>query len=350
MAIVESEVGGRKASERFGFGRARVGRASEWLGRRRCRSERKRESWPDRDPDSASDPVSAPRPREYWAHGPSPGLTTRPHHGGEFGWSDPARKRSWWQCGREAEGDVDYSGVGLLEGRGEQAVQGRGEEGSGDLSRDREIVRWVSRLGAVSVQQIGRRFQLGRSVSYEQVRRLVRFGLLERTQTGIGDPTLISATRDGITYVGLGLRRPTIRLGEVDHWLTCADVAIELEDLYGAGQVVTERELRFEEALAGRPIASAKMGETVNGYPRLHRPDLAIKGRGGYTVYEVELTPKSRHRLQAILRAWRWAKNVERCVYVVPPSSPTQQVVHDAIHRVRAEDEVCVLELGRPLR
>jgi transposase len=87
------------------------------------------------------------------------------------------------------------------------------------LNREREIVRWVSRLGAVSVEQIGRRFGVGRSVAYEQVRRLVKFGLLERTQTAIGDPTLISATREGITYAGLGLKRPTIRLGEVDHWL-----------------------------------------------------------------------------------------------------------------------------------
>jgi DNA-binding Lrp family transcriptional regulator len=219
-----------------------------------------------------------------------------------------------------------------------------------DLNRDREIVRWVSRLGAVSVEQIGRRFGVGRSVAYELVRRLVKFGLLERTQTGIGDPTLISPTRDGITYAGLGLRRPTIRLGEVDHWLTVADVAIELEDLHGARQVITERELRFEEGLAGRAIASAEMGETLDGRPRLHRPDLAVSVDGGYVVYEVELTPKSRSRMKAILRGWSWARNVVRCYYVVPPSSPTQKVVSQAIRRVYAEDEVRVLELGRPLR
>jgi len=186
------------------------------------------------------------------------------------------------------------------------------------LNREREIVRWVSRLGAVSVEQIGRRFGVGRSVAYEQVRRLVKFGLLERTQTAIGDPTLISATREGITYAGLGLKRPTIRLGEVDHWLACADVAIELEDRYGAAQVLTELELRFEEMLAGEPIASAELGDTLDGRPRLHRPDLVVKGEDGFTVYEIELTPKSRWRLEAILRAWRRAYNVERCVYLCP--------------------------------
>ena len=218
------------------------------------------------------------------------------------------------------------------------------------MSREREIVCWVARLGAVSVEQIGRRFEVGRSVAYEQVRRLIGYGLLERTQTGIGDPTLISASREGITYAGLGLRRPAIRLGEVDHWLTVADVAIELEDLHGPAQLMTERELRFEEALAGRPIASGTLGETLNGHRRLHRPDLVVRVQGGFVVYEVELTPKSRSRLKAILRAWRWADNVVGCFYVVPPSTPTQQVVNDAIRRVSAEDEVRVLELGRPLR
>ena len=66
-----------------------------------------------------------------------------------------------------------------------------------EMSREREIVSWVARVGAVSVDQIGRRFEVGRSVAYEQVRRLVEYGLLERTQTAIGDPTLISATRRG---------------------------------------------------------------------------------------------------------------------------------------------------------
>ena len=56
-----------------------------------------------------------------------------------------------------------------------------------DLNRDREIVRWVSRLGAVSVEQIGRRFHVGRSVAYELVWRLGAGGLLERTKTLAGD-------------------------------------------------------------------------------------------------------------------------------------------------------------------
>ena len=245
---------------------------------------------------------------------------------------------------------MDYFGIGLLEGHEIQGVQGRGNEEGIDLSREREIVTWVGRLGAVSVEQIGRRFGVGRSVAYEQVRRLVGAGLLERTQTLSGDPTLISATRDGITYAGLGLRAAAIRIGEVEHWLACADVAIELEDLHGPERVLTERELRQREAITGRPFASAKLGQTVHGYWRRHWPDLAVIEDDGITVYEVELTPKSRRRLEAILRAWRRARHVKRCVYMCPPSTPTQRVVHAAVRKVRAEDEVRVVELRREAR
>ncbi len=218
---------------------------------------------------------------------------------------------------------------------------------SGKSSREREIVSWVARLGAVSVEQIGRRFEIGRSVAYEQVKRLIEFGLLERTQTAIGDPTLISATRGGITYAGLGLKRPAIRIGEVDHWLTTADVAIDLERRFGADRLLTERALRFDAKLTGRPTGAGKLGETLNGYARLHWPDLAVRTDEGLVVYEVELTPKSQKRLEAIVRAWRRAREIERCVYLCPPSSPTQQVVHQAIRATCSEERVRVAELRR---
>ena len=223
----------------------------------------------------------------------------------------------------------------------ELSLAERGE--GGRVRREREIVRWVARLGAVSVGHIGSRFGVGRSVAYEVVRRLVRAGLLERTQTLVGDPTLISATAAGISYAGLGLAPPTIRIGEVDHWLACADVAIELERRHGAPSVLTDRELRFQEQLTGRPIASAKLGETRNGYWRLHYPDLVVVDGDCRTAYEVELTPKSQRRLETILRAWRRARHVERCVYLCP-AGPTQRAVENAIRRMRAEERVQMVE------
>ena len=74
----------------------------------------------------------------------------------------------------------------------------------GRVRREREIVRWVARLGAVSVGQIGSRFGVGRSVAYGLVRRLVCGGSdWNGRRRFAGDPTLIS-TSDGRDR----LRRP----------------------------------------------------------------------------------------------------------------------------------------------
>ena len=334
MLIVESEVeAGVNGSELVGLRRARVGRDGV--------------PGPDRAPDFSPELDSVPRPHGHGPQGPSPGLTPHTHDGGVRGGSDPATKRSWWRCGRKKKVSVDFRTLQLFKALGSDGSGSEEERRARKMSREREIVSWVARLGAVSVEQIARRFGVGRSVAYEQVRRLVELGLTERTQTAIGDPTLISATKDGITYAGLGLRPPTIRIGEVDHWLTCADVAISLEQRYGAERLVTERELRFDAQLYGKPVGAAKLGETLNGYWRLHWPGLAVRTEEGLVVYEVELTPKAKRRLEKIVRAWKRSREIERCVYLCLPSSPTQQVVHAAVRKVCAEDRVRVAELRR---
>ena len=62
------------------------------------------------------------------------------------------------------------------------------------------------------------------------------------------------------------------------------------------------------------------------------------------TAYEVELTPKSQRRLETIVRGWRRARHVERCVYLCRVG-PTQQAVERAIKRARAEQRVHVMDL-----
>jgi hypothetical protein len=175
---------------------------------------------------------------------------------------------------------------------------------------------------------------------------LINAGLLERIGTLPGDPSLITATSDGLSYAGLSLSPARIRIGELDHWLTCADVAIELERRFGAERVIAERELRLDESLSRRPIASAKLGETVNGYWRLHYPDLVVTVGERATVYEIELTAKSRKRLDAIIKAWRRARHVERCVYLCAPGAAHEAVL-GAIRRVGAGERVEGIELAR---
>jgi hypothetical protein len=216
------------------------------------------------------------------------------------------------------------------------------------MGRDRELVGWIARMGAVEIGHVQKRFGTCRSVSYEVVGRLVEAGLIERVATLPGDPTLLSTTPQGIAYAGLGLPTARVGAGQVDHWVACADVAIWAERRWGRDSLLSERELRFAEVDAPRPIASAIVGELPDGRPMLHRPDLVVLDDGRTMAIEVELTPKAPRRLERIVRSWRRARHVDQILYLVPPG-PTQRAVERAVVATRAQERVVVREL-RSLR
>jgi len=200
-------------------------------------------------------------------------------------------------------------------------------------------------MGAVGIGHVQEQFGICRSVSYAIVARLVEAGLMERIATLPGDPTLLCATRQGIAYAGLGLPPATVTPGAVDHWLACADTALWAERRWGRDAVMSERELRFAELGAAKPIASAIVGEVPDGRPMLHRPDLVVRGDGRTIAIEVELTPKAPRRLEHIVRCWRRAGYVEKVLYMVP-AGPTQRAVERAVAATHAHERVIVRELG----
>src|SRR5918996_1360137 len=101
------------------------------------------------------------------------------------------------------------------------------------MGRDRELVGWIARMGAIGIGHVQARFSVCRSVGHAVVARLVEAGLLERVATLPGDPTLLCATRQGIAYAGLGLPVARVSPGAVDHWRRCADAALWAERRWG---------------------------------------------------------------------------------------------------------------------
>ncbi len=143
----------------------------------------------------------------------------------------------------------------------------------------------------------------------------------------------------------LGLPAAKIGPGQVDHWLSRADVALWAEDRWGLGSVISERELRFEELAAGKPIGSAVVGELPGGRPMLHRPDLLVTDNGSPIAIEVELTPKAPRRLEHIVRAWRRARHLDHVLYVVP-AGPVQRAVERAVTATNAQQRVLCPRAG----
>ena len=217
---------------------------------------------------------------------------------------------------------------------------GAGERGD----RDRELVRLIGRHGAMSMEQLIRAMEVGRTVTYRRFQRCEEAGLVERLRIPGSGPVL-HATRDGIRYAGLGLPVAAISPGGVDHMLRCTSVAIRVGERYGHERVLTEREIAFAEAIEERPIASAKLG-SVHGRPRYHRADLAVFTEKGTIGVEVELTPKAPARLRAIVAAWRRAPHIHHVEYLCAPGQ-THRGVERAVAKVGAGDKIAVFKVAQ---
>ena len=212
-----------------------------------------------------------------------------------------------------------------------------------DGIRLREIVAYCGALPH-PVEHVQERFELCRSEAYRYLARAIDVGLLERVAPLRGEPALIRATREGMRYAGLGLDVPRVSPSLASHWLSCSAVALQVAREFGWEGVISAAELRFEEALAGRPIASATLGQRPNGHPHLHRPDLAILRADRPIAVEVELTPKAPERLYQIVRAWRRAGCVSEVRYFCAPGL-TRRAVDRAIERSHAQERVRIFDL-----
>lgn len=185
----------------------------------------------------------------------------------------------------------------------------------------------------------------GRSETYRHVARGIELGLLERVALLRGMPALIVATNAGHELVGSGLAKVRLGPGAISHAAACSALAARIQVAHPDRGLLSDAELRREEAVAGRPIASAVMGEW-EGRERLHRPDLVLMGDERPTAIEVELSPKAPQRLVEIVRTWRRASHVKEVVYVCAPGV-TRRAVGAAVERASAQERVRITELPK---
>jgi len=179
-------------------------------------------------------------------------------------------------------------------------AQERGANGC----RDRELVRLVGRHGAMSIEQLQKAMDCGRTVTYGRVARCLEGSLIERSTIPGVSPAVLHATANGLRYARLGLPVATISAASIEHLLRCTSVAVALAKELGPDRLLlTEREILLEEQIEERPIASVQIG-MFQGRPRMHRADLAWEGENGLVAVEVELTPKSPARLRGIIEGW----------------------------------------------
>jgi hypothetical protein len=101
--------------------------------------------------------------------------------------------------------------------------------------------------------------------------------------------------------------------------------------------LLSDREHLAAENAAGRPLASAILAPDRPDRARLHRPDFALVGANGDRVVaiEVELTLKTRTRLERILRGYLRNRTLASVRYYTTP--PIGEAVRRAARDVGAD-------------
>jgi len=216
-----------------------------------------------------------------------------------------------------------------------------------------DIVRWTGQLGAVTAEALAERHRATPAQARARLLAERRAGRLALVRPLHGQPALFTATRAGLRQAGaasLGLCR--VSASNALHLITCASVAVALEQRHPDHRLEGERELRRIERDQRRPIASARLGLGPDGEARLHRPDLVLWPHSGPValpvVIEVELTVKAPRRLAELCQAWARCRLVSGVVYYAPPD--VARALQRAVGRVRAHDSIVVVPLEALLR
>lgn len=210
--------------------------------------------------------------------------------------------------------------------------------------RDREIVRWIGRHGAIQAQHVMTRFSMGRTAAYRRLHELVDYGLIRRYRLLYNDAGLLAATPDGLRWADLQWLTPArISLALLPHTIASAALAALLEPDLTDQMLLSDREHRAAERAAAQPLASAIMRSDHDDPGAWHRPDLVLIGAGGQpmTAIEIELTLKTKTRLERILRGYLRNRNLATVRYYAPP-----QIAKAVERAARATGADAVLELA----
>jgi hypothetical protein len=187
------------------------------------------------------------------------------------------------------------------------------------MARDLEISEWLGWLPGASIEQIRRRFGLGRTQSYRRLQVLGSFGLVRRLHLLAGRPALYT------------VNGRSLRPASYEHALALAElvVARERED----ATIATDRELRRERG--GQRVLARRFGpedlHVIGGCPRVPDAVESLPG-GGLLAYEIELSSKGRARREAVLSTY--ATSGYRRVRWVVPNARLARLIGEEIERM----------------
>ena len=185
---------------------------------------------------------------------------------------------------------------------------------------------------------------LGRAVDTARMRltRLVKMGYVREERVFHGHPPMHLITRTGLRAVGRTLKPPKLDVREYQHdvgvaWLW---IAARRGTFGPVREVIAERRMRSQDGArdgdgSSAPLLGVRLGGVgPRGRERVHYPDLLLTTAGGRRIaLELELSPKGRTRLEAILAGYAADPRIGGVVYLVEDAA-VARTVRDAARRV----------------
>ncbi len=156
--------------------------------------------------------------------------------------------------------------------------------------RDISILQFINEFGFCEMPQINQRFGLRKPRNYQVMNKLIRHHLIQHERIFYGKHGLFRLTAAGARFTFLPpLHR--VPLANYRHDLTVVNLYLKLKELYPGMRWISERKLKHDKYKLG----VGQQGHLPDGIMILDNKQIAI---------EVELSCKSKLRLEAILKAY----------------------------------------------
>jgi hypothetical protein len=220
--------------------------------------------------------------------------------------------------------------------------------------RDLALLEFVAAQRFVLAAHVREWLGVSEAFAYRRLSRLAGVGLLNYQRIFHAQPGCYLITNGGLAVIDSALPRPSIDLRTYGHdlgvvwlWLGAREGRFGCPD-----RLLSERLMRSCEQ-GGDGAAVERFGVPVEGYdrsgrPRIHYPDvLVVAPDGGRVALELELSLKSRHRLERILVGYGGERRL-RCVVYVTHSRSVANAVQGVAASFGLGDLIDVRYLSKP--
>lgn len=161
-------------------------------------------------------------------------------------------------------------------------------------TRDQDLLAWINAVGFVTIAQLAFMLKVSIPTAYIRAQKLTQHGYLTHERIFHSAPGIYRVTPMGVQICGSELPFVrTLSLATYRHDLLVTSLSFELCSQYEA-RFITERELRH----AGR-IKNSGSSHALNTE---HTPDGVLVFDDKRVAIEVELSQKSKRRLESIYR------------------------------------------------